>query len=64
MRGDRAERGLAALPEQCPFLLVGRDGTVDRAVLPRDRAHGFHLVGDTGTQAVELDEEDGFGVAG
>ena len=61
--GDRAERRLAALPQQRPLGVVGRDAGRHRAVLVRDLAHRVGLLGDAGGQPVELHEQHRFRVA-
>ena len=61
---DRAERRLAALPEQRALGVVGRDA---HAAPRRGRraivAHGVDLRGDTAVEAVDLDEQHRLRVA-
>ena len=62
--GDRAERRLAALPEQRPLRLVGRDPHRARAVGEPDRRGSASTCAcDAAVEPVELDEQHGGGVA-
>ena len=61
--GDRAERRLAALPEQRALGLVGGDPHRARAVVAADPIHRVDLVGDAVGQPVDLDQQHRGGVA-
>ena len=61
--GDRAERRLAALPEQRALGLVGRDAHGARTVRAADAADRVDLVRDAVGEAVDLDEQHRGGVA-
>ena len=62
--GDRAERRLAALPQQRPLGLVGRDPHGARAVLARrPRATAATCASTPSGEPVDLDEQHRLGVA-